>query len=438
MAKRGRSTARKSKWPSLGLYVVPRNLRTDGPHAGTWRILFEVPARLRPSGWSPTIALPRAEPYCRGPHDMAAILRIRTDASALYEEMTAARSPPEPLIILSRKGSIPWLIEQWGGRRLLLAVLGDVSSIDVAMSPGDEGMDTWRDLEPRTRKFYVTSLRPIFAWSMSNNHPHVREMAPRKIREFLELWRDKPGQRKNVRGALAQLITVALEEGEITVNPLEAVKARRRKPQKGGRRAAVDIWEREDVDLHAHVARTVAAWRSSRGARVHAAWPGGARLLRLMYETGADSTDVITWKRGEGGHFVDDTNMPGIDFDRGKTGVAAFVPISRSLADEIRASGSIYLVTDPFGAPYRPVTDDARLRGHLGTLRTQVIAAGGRRRKWDHLRHTAATEADRAGIDLEDIRHLTAHKDSGMNRSVYVQRSRVKTIEIQRARGLIE
>lgn len=94
-------------------------------------------------------------------------------------------------------------------------------------------------------------------------------------------------------------------------------------------------------------------------------------------------------------------------------------------------------MTDPFGRPYEPVKDDARLRGHMITLREKATAAGAAHRVFDHLRHSAITEGVESGIALSDMMHLSAHADENMNREVYVQRSAAKAIEIQRARGLI-
>lgn len=69
--------------------------------------------------------------------------------------------------------------------------------------------------------------------------------------------------------------------------------------------------------------------------------------------------------------------------------------------------------------------------------RCDVVKTGGPKRVYDYLRHSAATEAEEAGVELDKIRHLTAHKDSTMNREVYVQQSAKITVEIQRKRGLL-
>lgn len=434
MTRPGPSTDPQSKWPYLGMYVVRRNLRKTGADAGTWRILFEVPARLRPVGWPPTISLPRARPYCTGPDDLKAIVRIRDDAEALVADMKQSREGAP--VIAEADGSIPWLIREWGGMRLLAAVRGEIEALDCAMNPGDGASDSWLDLEPRTRRLYVVTLRHILGWSEMNNHRHVRFITPEAASDFLNIWKGKRKQRESVRMLLGRLLRIAKAKHKIASNPLDDVETPRRKKRKGGRRTSVTCWPRSAVDVYAETARTKAGWRAGRGG-AWTAWPGGSILVQLMYQTAADSTDVITWRKGKGGHFVDDLKLPGIDFDRGKTGDSTFIPISAELAREIREAPSIYLVVDPSGRPYRPTIDDAKLRGHMGTLRDHAVSAGADRLVFDHLRHSAATEAVESGVDLDDVRHLTAHKDSTMNRNVYVQQRKEKTIEIQRARGII-
>lgn len=262
-------------------------------------------------------------------------------------------------------------------------------------------------------------------------------MKPTQVRDFLN--RFKPGQRKNIRDVLSQLFGIAGEECVLETNPLNGKKAgmkrQTKKRLKGGRKTKVERWTRQDVETYSHIARTVAAWQSPSGKRVKKTWPGGSVLVRLMYETAADSTDVTTWNKRE--HLVEREGYRGIDFDRGKTGQATFIPLSAALLREIDENGAFFLVTDPLGQPYESVVDDARMRGHGVTLQDQVVKHGGPRRVYDYLRHSAATEAEESGVELDKVRHLTAHKDSAMNREVYVQQSAKITVEIQRKRGLI-
>ena len=65
---------KRSVWPWMGLYVVPKYQRQRGAAAGTWLIQFHVPKRLRPPEFPATVDLPQARPYCTGPDDLACIM----------------------------------------------------------------------------------------------------------------------------------------------------------------------------------------------------------------------------------------------------------------------------------------------------------------------------------------------------------------------------
>lgn len=427
---------KRSAWPWMGSYVVPKNLRRSGGNAGTWRILFSIPKRLRPDGWPANVELPRDRPYCKGPDDLECIIRIKNDAAALYNAMRAGRNADANVPAVARVGSVPWLIEKWGGRGLLDAVEGKIGTTAAAMNPDPAAREEWLNCEPRTRKLYIRSLRHVLGWSISVRHLPIRDMSTQQPAIFLK--RFKPGQRKHIRDALQQLIAIGGDEGVVETNPLTGrpagIKRQMRKRVKGGRKTKVVLWSPEDVEMYAHTARTVAAWQNARGKRVKTTWPGGAILVRLMYETSADSTDVVTWTKA---NIVERVGCRGIDYDRGKTGQPGWAPISESLLAEIDSSNSEHLVTDPFGQPYASVTDDSRLDGHRDTLRDQVVGRGGKKLIYDHLRHSAATEAEESGVESDKVRHLTAHKSSAMTREVYVQKSAKISKEIQIKRGLL-
>ncbi len=433
----GRSMKKRSAWPWLGLYVVPKYQRQRGADAGTWLIQFHVPVRLRPADWPATINLPRTKPYCTGQDDLECIIRIKEDAAALYAALQDGRSSKDHRPPPMRVGSAPWLIEKWGGRGLLDAVEGKTATTPAALSPDPSAREEWLNCEPRTRALYIRTLRSVMAWSISIRHVPVSMITPVQLRDYLNLF--KPGQRRNIRDVLSQLFGIAGEEGLLETNPLNgrkaSVKRRLNKRVKGGRKAKVERWSRADVDFYSTIARNARAWHNATGKRTKVTWPGGSILVRLMYETAADSTDVMTWEKSK--HLVEREGYRGIDFDRGKTGQPTFIPLSDELLREIDESCAHFLVTDPFGNPYEPVREDARMRGHMINLRDQVMKAGGVRRIYDHLRHSAATEAEEMGVDLDKVRHLTAHKDSAMNRETYVQTSAKITVEIQQKRGLI-
>lgn len=394
-----------------------------------------MPKRLRPEGWPPVIELPRDKPYCTGPDDLECIIRIKEDARALYESLKAGRCVDDDAPPPVRVGSIPWLIEKWGGAGLMDAVVGKIGTTAAALNPDPKSREEWLNCGPRTRKLYIRSLRHVMGWSTSIRHLPVGQIKPAQLREYLNLF--TPGQRKNIRDALSSLFGIAGEESMLETNPLNGKKAglKRQVKKKGKIKRRVECWPRDDVSFYANIARTTPAWKNFTGKRTKRTWPGGSILVQLMYETAADSTDVMTWTKAE--HLVEREGYRGVDFDRGKTGQPTFIPLSAGLLHEIDANGSFYLVTDPFGAPYTAVVDDTRMRGHMITLQEQVVRAGGVKRIYDHLRHSAATEAEETGMELEKVRHLTAHKDPSMLREVYVQQSAKITVEIQIRRGLI-
>jgi integrase len=315
------------------------------------------------------------------------------------------------------------------------AVVGKIGTTAAALNPDPKSREEWLNCEPRTRKLYIRSLRHVMGWSTSIRHLPVSQIKPAQLRDYLNLF--TPGQRKNIRDALSSLFGIAGEESMLETNPLNGKKAglKRQVKKKGKVKKKVECWPRDDVTFYANIARTTPAWMNFTGKRTKRTWPGGSIMVQLMYETAADSTDVMTWTKQE--HLVEREGYRGVDFDRGKTGQPTFIPLSAGLLREIDANGALHLVTDPLGMPYTAVVDDARMRGHMITLQEQVVKAGGAKRIYDYLRHSAATEAEEMGMELEKVRHPTAHKDPSMLREVYVQQSAKITVEIQLKRGLI-
>ena len=90
----------------LGKYVTLRR-RKDGTH----RVLMEVPARLRPSGWSAAIPLPINGGRTGDLSDLDEVRRIRDDAQTLYARLQQARmgaAAPEAVL-----RNFPRLVREW-------------------------------------------------------------------------------------------------------------------------------------------------------------------------------------------------------------------------------------------------------------------------------------------------------------------------------------
>lgn len=71
----------------LGLPYVTFRQRADGTH----RVLFEVPARIRPMGWGACRTLPFSCPRKGDLNDPREVAAIKADARALFKRLEAAR-----------------------------------------------------------------------------------------------------------------------------------------------------------------------------------------------------------------------------------------------------------------------------------------------------------------------------------------------------------
>lgn len=388
--------------PSLPLELPHVTLRKRKD--GTYRVLFEV-RRDRPPEWPKTIQLPikgkRTGDLTNEKEKAQIVAEVRGTEEQDFKDGLLARldaARDELKTAGAAPGTLPAVVAIW------------------------KNHDDWKDLRPRTQEFYEAELRLIDAWSEANNRPVLSAMTLPKILKFLDQFNDRPAQKAALRRTLSTILSFARNQGIILANPLTAV-VRIKKP-KGGAKTKVVPWSAADVETYA-------------AAAIEMGWIGGAMLMRCMWETSADASDVVTWRKRE--HFKTKP-MPHIDYTRGKTGIDAKTPVSPTLAAFIEEHAGIYLVTDPQGHVYKAdnVKDDRRRGHHFRTLRAAVVDAGGPSRVFDHLRHSAATDAIDKCATFEQTRAITAHKDNQMLQQVYVQNTWDQAVAVQRARGIIE
>ena len=371
----------------LPLHVVARGPRRDG----TFNVLFRV-RKDRPQGWPSSIPIPR-ERRRGNLNDPGEVARILADAAELTRRLEAERDNKP---VGARPGTMPAVAAQWQA--------------------------SWEgDIRPRTQEAYRKSLRPLLAWSGVLGHPPIKRLTLPQILAFLAGYKDRPAQQAALRRCLSALLSFARANGIIETHPLGVpVRVKR---ARGGRKRPVELWTAEIVQTYA-------------GAADAAGWRGIGNMLWLCWETSADATDVVTWRRGE--HFRD-AAQPAISYTRGKTGERATVPISHRLAARLRQA-DIFLVTDPDGRPYKAecVKSDNQRSWHFRKLRSIVTAAGGARRVLDHLRHSAVTDALTKGAKMEHLPSLTAHRGEQMVEAVYSQMTEDQARAVQKARGIIE
>lgn len=380
----GRSTPLPIVKLDLGRFVSVRGPRADG----TFRVLFEIPPRLRPSGWLPTTPLP-IEGVRRGDlADADEVARIQRDARTLYGRYLAARAGAE---VKDEGRTIRRLIREW------------------------ENSQAYKATKPRTKKGYTYLAKDIQAWADAQRaQPDPTRLTVADVEKFLALWDDRPTQKFHVRKALRLVMKEAVKLGWRHDNPVDSVDVAMPESQ-------VEIWEQSDVDAHAEAARA-------------AGQPGLAALILTEWEIGQRLTDAILFRRKA--EYVAADGV--FRFYQSKTRSYVTVPVSDRLQAVLAASevdGSPYLFHD--GATGRPFRDVDRLshvfeevRGRAKVNRHLVLRA---------LRHSCVVQLARAGCTVPEVAAITGHSIQTVEKilSIYLPRDNEVAWNAQRKRGLI-
>lgn len=369
----------------LGPCVVVRP-RADG----TWRVLFEVPARNRPSGWPSTRPLPTVGR--RGDlSDPAEIARIRADAERLYAEMLVARSGGE-VVVNPDARTLETLIDDW------------------------KRSQEWKDNRPRTNKGYNDSIREIRAWADADN-PDPAKITSIDVEQFLAIFDDRPTTRYHVRKALRLVMKQAVRRKWRTDNPVDEVRV----PMPKSR---VRIWEQADVDTY--------VW-----AALAAGNPDLAAIILTEWEIGQRLTDVVLFRRN-----ADYLPAEGVfSFSQSKTAENVAIPVSdrlRGVLAHIKRDDSPYLFHD--GGTGRPFRNVDRLSHVFADVRDRlVIPAGGRNLVLRALRHSCVVQLARAGCEIPEIASVTGHTPASAAEILrtYLPRDSTVAANAQRKRGLI-
>lgn len=370
----------------LGPFVAVRK-RADGTH----RVLFEVPARLRPSGWLPTIPLP-IEGRAGNLGDAAEVARIQADALKLYDRYLIARAGGDLPAAPGR--NIATLIDAW------------------------QKSEAYRATKSRTQEGYSWLATKIEAWA---------EAAPRAsdpvamlrgdVETFLRRYDNRPSLKWHMRKVLRLVMDQAVALGWRQDNPVDGVRVKQPTGQ-------VTIWEQADVE--AYVAAADAAGQRWLGALILTEWEIGQRL-----------TDAILFRRGA--EYEAAEGM--FRFRQSKTLAYVTIPVSDRLRASLAASavdGSPYLFHD--GATGRPFPDVGRLGHVFEAVRDKVLADGGRRLVLRALRHSCVVQLARCGCTVPEIASITGHSIATVESilSIYLPRDSVVALNAQRKRGLVK
>lgn len=348
-------------------------------------MLYQVPERIRPQGWPPTLPLPLSKPRTGHLTDAAELARIVSDAEQLYSEMQAALSGARRSV---KPFTIPALLDVYRTR------------------------PRYARLAERTRRQYDGDLFPaLLAWSAAGDDPDVRTLTGVQIEDWLQLYADRPTKARHLRAALSVLLTTAVGLGWVLSNACDSVRL------PTAPRPERLLWRPADVEHYCATAEALG-------------WRGGSILVRALWESAGRISDAMVWRVAE--HLHDGV----LSYSTGKTGERVVAPLSPKL--QALLVNRDYFVTDYRDNPYRPVQDDNRLQKDFLKLCNVVVADGGLKLHLRALRHSATTHATEHGASLEMLRSLTGHKTEAMLETVYVQRTLAAAHTVQRLRGIVK
>jgi hypothetical protein len=365
----------------LGKYVTVRP-RVDG----TFRVLFEVPPRLRPSGWSPAIPLPLSDARRRGDlddgHEIAAIQR---DAADLYAKL-----------IRQRDGRS---VDDKAGRRTIakLLRLWQQSS-------------SWADLKPRSIRHYQTYINHILRWSEVVGDPDPTLISRADVEKLLAQFPGQQTTKLHLRKTLRLIMDQAVAAGWRQDNPCAGIRIKAA-PSK------VMIWEQEDVDFYV------------KACREHGR-PSLALIILLEWEIGQRITDVRAMRTGAEYNAA----TGAFSFAQSKTGASVTITVSETLRAMLATAGAgeMFLFRDEgTGKAY----SEERLPRVFMAVRK---ASKGKPLVLRWLRHSCVVQLARAGCTPSEIAAVTGHALSSVVNilAIYLPRDGQVAANAQAKRGI--
>jgi hypothetical protein len=364
----------------LGTYVVVKK-RADGTH----RVLFEVPKRIRPSGWSPAIPLPRTAERT-GRLDGAEVAAIQRDAKALYADLMKARTGD---VTRPPSRSLSTLVAAW------------------------QRSDDW-PANARTAAGYDFIIKHILRWSTVQGHPDPTLMTRDHVQQFLSLYNDRPTTKRATLRVLAMILEQAINLGWRADNPARRIKVRVPKT-----RAA--IWEQADVDLYVAVAR-------------EQGMESIALIVLLEWEIGQRLTDVRQFRPGA----EYDRTAGVFRFQQSKTDAPVVIEVSPSLRGLLNTAGEGQMFLFRNERTGKAFTEN-RLSKTFGWVRHEVLKRGGRHLLLKWLRHSCVVQLARAGCTVPEIASITGHGLASVNSilTTYLPRDSTVARNAQVKRGLV-
>jgi hypothetical protein len=365
---------------NFGKYVTVRP-RDDG----TFRVLFEVPKRLRPDGWPATQPLPLTGERNGRLDDSDECSRIRRDAAGLVVKLQRSKDPTPH----SRR-RMRDLVHAW------------------------QECLRYKKLKTCTKLNYDSFTRIVLRWAESSGDGDPTRITQRNIEELLAVYDDQPSMQVQILNILKLLLDQMKALGWTKENPAREISA---SPPESN----VRVWNADEVEIISTACG--AAGRDSMAALIETEWEIGQRL-----------TDARLFRHGE--HFVNDV----FRFWQSKTNSYVTVPISRRLCEMInavRVPNSDYLFVNSWTG--RPYTDHG-LAYAFRPIRLVVGRKDGALLKLRALRHSCVVDMARSGCTVPEIAAITGHSLQSVHLILkhYLPRDNVVAWNAQAKRGLIE
>jgi hypothetical protein len=372
---------------------------------------YFAPRRNLPKGWPSSVRIPiDGEIRALGPESKIYWARLQLDAATLNDKLEKERLIELKRLPPSIPTTIPDLIYWW------------------------ENQSThWNSLKPRMRDNYRLKFKYLIAWSITLGHPHVKSITTAMVRQFIDSGVLKPALMASTRATLSTILSHAVEMGIINENPC-AKLATFKRPSVATKQI-ITLWRESDVEKYVQAA-------------LDFNWLGGAILIQGLWDSGARITDGTKWRKADlnGQYLTRETNKS----DEKKYTIARMSKKFCNLVKQKPKEG-LFLVTqphhfrgicitsdenpDPF-IPYTEAVDDNRLKTHFRSVQRRAMALGAPRLALKHLRHTAITQADLAGIKHNDLKANTAHTTASMAKERYIISNRDSADKIAKARGI--
>lgn len=351
-----------SAFGSLGRFIRHR-ARKDGTH----EVFMAVPPRLRPEGWPPTIALPRASRRLgpRSLENQAFRSAVLWEAQRLNQELDERRREEAALARVDRRNLAEMCDLYMETRRFR------------ALSASRKSRTRW-------------NIRTLMSWAESIGDPSIDRITKRDIERFLAVYDDRPFQQLDLRSCLNMLFREAVANAWCPFNPCAELSWTAPKP---GERA---LWTWDDVEQFQRASEEIGH-------------PAIGVFIRIQMFIGQRPSDLLACRWDE-------------EFDgrvfrirQGKTKEKVVIPVPSEVSawlERVRVPGSPYLFSNPeTGAGYSMSAFGARFR----ELRHLVIEDGGPRLLIQSLRHSAVCNMVCAKLHPYKIAAITGHANITVN-----------------------